>query len=253
MTRTVVFDLDGVLYLAEEEVPGAGAVLRALTDAGVRVLFCTNNATRTRVQAAEKIERVTGFPADPETIFTSAVAAASIVSRADEPVFVVGEEGISEALDARGIAETQDHRASRTVVAGLDRYLTYERLAHAGLAIRRGARFVGTNGDVTFPRPDGLYPGAGSILAAIAAASGTEPELAGKPHAPMRRLIGTKAVGDVWMVGDRPDTDLAMATEEGWTSVLVLTGVVSDPAEASVRPDHVIESVATLPELVFAT
>ncbi|NIQ56034.1 MAG: HAD hydrolase-like protein, partial [Gemmatimonadetes bacterium] len=96
----------------------------------------------------------------------------------------------------------------------------------AARAVRAGARFVATNHDATYPTPDGLLPGAGSIVAAVEVASEREAEVAGKPHPPMRRLVRERCGGEeIWVVGDRIDTDLAMAFEEGWGTALVLTGV----------------------------
>lgn len=246
MNRTIVFDLDGVVYLGERQIPGAGSTLTALVERGNRVLFCTNNSAQTPAQSAEKIRSVTGFDASSESIVTSAMAAGTLIEDEQGPVFVIGEDGVVAAVEGAGLRITQDHTEATVVVAGIDRHLTYRRLAQASLAVQRGARFVGTNADASFPRPDGLYPGAGSILAALSVATGVDPEVAGKPNMAMRRLISSRSEGEVWMVGDRPDTDLAMAVAEGWTSVLVLTGVVTRPEHSTIRPDHVIASIADL-------
>ena len=123
----------------------------------------------------------------------------------------------------------------------------------AGLLGYAGARFVATNDDATYPTPEGLHPGGGSIVAALERASGRRAEVAGKPHTPMRDLV-RELVGEgpVWMVGDKPETDLALGKGEGWTTVLVLSGVTGNDADVpdDLRPDAVLDSIADLPDLL---
>lgn len=248
MTGTVVLDLDGVIYLGEEAIPGALDVLNAITDAGLTVLFATNNSYRTRVDGAEKIRRVTGYEARPAQFISSSLAAASMLASDDGPVYVLGGPGVVEAVALAGLERTKDPATARSVVAGLDRDLSYTTIAEAATAIRNGARFIATNLDPTFPTPSGLLPGAGTMIAAVRTASETEPEVAGKPFPPIRALLKASSGGDpTWMVGDRPDTDLAMAVAEGWTSVLVLTGVIRDAGHVDPTPDLVLASIADLP------
>lgn len=245
----VVLDLDGVVFLGPDAIPGAGAALERLADGGWRVLFATNNATRSVATIAARITDQTGFRADPALVVTSAIAAGELVGAQDHPVLVVGEQGLLDTLTDAGARLTDDPDSARAVVVGLDRGFTYERLRDASSAIRSGARFIATNTDVTFPTADGQVPGAGSIVAAVAAAAGVEPEVAGKPHVPMIRAVSERlAPGETWMIGDRPETDLAFARAAGWRSVLTLTGVTSDPSTvpAQWRPDLVTESLETL-------
>ena len=227
---TLICDLDGVVYLGESEVPGSGDALRRLDAAGWRIVFCTNNATRTPADSAAKIERVSGFSAKPEDVVTSAQAAATLLD-AGSTVFVLGGEGLEQAIADRGCLISSDWRVVDTVVVGLDPGLSYDRLSTAVLAIGHGARFVASNHDATYPTLEGLRPGAGAIVAAVTRATGVEPEVAGKPHAAMRRLLASKTDGEVWLVGDRDDTDLAMGRAEGWSTALVATGVTQSPSE----------------------
>ena len=163
---------------------------------------------------------------------------------------MVGEPGLAATLTQAGITSVA-HSDAEVVVVGLDRDLTYDKLRDATLALRRGARFVATNRDETYPAADGLWPGGGAIVAALEAAAGRSAELAGKPAEPMRHLINDILVtDDVWMIGDRPDTDLAMGVAEGWRTVLVLTGVTEDPEGVEPAPDFVVDSVAGLPGLL---
>lgn len=247
MERLIVCDLDGVLYRGEEAVPGAGEALRRMAGAGHALVFCTNNSWNPPSDAAEKIRRVTGFTASTEMVITSAMAAATLVR--EGPVLVVGGAGIVAALTAGGFEVTSEAKGAATVVVGLDLEISYDRLAEATLAIRAGAGFIATNLDSTFPVAAGLYPGAGSLVAALEVATGMKAEPAGKPHEAMRRLIRARAAGrPVTVVGDREDTDLAMAYAEGWDSVLVLTGVMKQTSDTGAG--LVLDSIAELPDWI---
>ena len=134
---------------------------------------------------------------------------------------------------------------------GFDEAMSYHRLRDGALALRAGARFIAANTDRTFPAPDGLWPGAGATLAFLEAATGRVPDhVAGKPHPPIRAMLARRLLpGPCMMVGDRPETDLAMGKAEGWTTALVLTGVVGDPTEVEeeLAPDLTLRSIAELP------
>ena len=188
----------------------------------------------------------------PEAAVTSAAAAASYAAGRFRSAFVVGSTALQVTLEDAGVEAAIADRAE-CIVVGLDRDLTYESIDQAARAVRRGAAFIATNVDNTYPTPTGLAPGAGSIVAAVATAAGEEPIICGKPTPVFRELVRSRLIGgEIWVVGDRPETDIAMALAEGWRSVLVLTGVVSDPAEvpAEFSPDYVIASVADLPDLI---
>lgn len=246
----LILDLDGVVYLGDEEIPGAGAALRKLSASGARLLFATNNASRTRTDFSGRIERVTGFEASPAQIVSSAAAAASLLAPG-ETCLCVGAEGLRWELTEAGGVITESWRSAEAVVVGFDEAMTYSRLRDAALALRSGARFIAANDDRTFPAPDGMWPGAGATLAFLESATGRGPDvIAGKPHAAMRSLLASRlAPGRCMVVGDRPETDLAMGREEAWTTVLVLTGVVEDVDDvpADLAPDLVLDSIADLP------
>lgn len=244
---TLICDLDGVVYLGDQEIPGSGAALGRLRDAGWNLVFCTNNATRTPEQAAEKIHRVTGFEATADQVVTSAQAAATLV-RPDDVAYVLGGPGLVEAV-SRMARITEDWTDASVVVAGLDPALSYERLSSAVLAVGAGARFVASNHDATYPTPEGLRPGAGAIVAAISHATGIEPEVAGKPHAPMRELLATRAQDETWIVGDRADTDLAMGVAAGWRTVRVSTGIRD---RSDIRPDFEFSDLAAVADHLLA-
>ena len=247
----VICDLDGVVYLMGRPVSGAGAALTRLNEAGYAVLFVTNNSTRSSQVIASKIEELTGYPAQENQVVGSAEAAVTMLAGGAGPALVVGGRGIRDAMAEAGVSETEDPTAATAVIVGLDYDLSYETLRDAVVAIRNGARFIATNTDSTYPTPDGLWPGAGAMVAAIQVATGVTPEIAGKPHPPIRSLIRDRLEpGPVWVVGDRPESDLAMARAESWTSVLVLTGVIdkADQVPDEFRPDVILPSLADLPE-----
>lgn len=251
--KTFVFDLDGVVYVDHVGVPGAGETLEQLERAGHQVLFATNNSSRTAETVAENIRKRTGYRTDPGSVITSGLAAADLLRNDDETCFVFGSDGLEETLIAGGIEVTSDHTHATSVVVGLDRGLSYERLAGAVLAVRRGARFIATNDDATYPMPDGQYPGCGALVAAVERATGESPIVCGKPHRPMGRLVERSVEhSEVWVVGDRPETDLAMAEKAGWGKILVLTGVTDRDVSPmpGFRPDHTLGSIADLGTLI---
>jgi glycerol-1-phosphatase len=245
---TLVCDLDGVVYLGDEAIPGSADALARLSAAGWSVVFCTNNSTRSPEESAAKIQRVVGYPARADQVVTSAQAVATLLDPGTV-VYIVGGPGLARAVEERGCTLTSNWRDAEAVVVGLDPQLTYERLAGAVLAVGRGARFLASNHDATYPTPEGPRPGAGSLVAAVAHATGIEARVAGKPHTPMRRLLAAKATGEVWIVGDRDDTDLAMGRAEGWSTALVATGIAATP---SIEPTVTVTDLAALADHLLA-
>jgi 4-nitrophenyl phosphatase len=246
---TILCDLDGVIYRGGAVVPGVPAALGRLKAARRPVYFMTNNSTRTPEATAEKISKLTGLEISDEQVLTSGMAAMTMLRPEDAPVLVVGEDGLRSEVTRAGLDMTNDPAVAGAVVVGLSRSLSYEIIKDAMLAVRNGARFIATNDDSTFPTEHGLAPGCGAIVAAIAASAETTPDVAGKPNAPMRDLIRSRVEGETWVIGDRLDTDIAMAiAEPGWRSVLVLTGITSRlEAEAASGVDLV---AADFPEAV---
>lgn len=246
----LLLDLDGVLFRGDETVPAGPDTLAALRSDGHRLAFVTNNSARTPEQVAQKLQGH-GYAARSDEVVTSALATADLL-RADGvgEAFVVGEDGIRCALEEAGIAvlEGEPSRAE-CVVVGWDRDVTYAKLKTASLLVQRGARLVATNGDRSYPAPDGFWPGAGALLAVVTTTTGAEPEIVGKPHPPLylaavRRLGGEHPL----VVGDRLETDIAGARALGWDSLLVLSGATSrQMADASdVRATYVEPDVGAL-------
>jgi HAD superfamily hydrolase (TIGR01450 family) len=252
VSGNVVCDLDGVVYRGNEPVPGSAIALAALDAAGWKIIFSTNNSSRTPEEVAGRIGSITGYDARPEQVVTSAAAAADLLSESKPRTFVLGGFGVTAALEQEGIPVTRVGLEASAVVVGLATALTYDWLREAAAAVMRGARLVATNDDPTFPAEDGLWPGAGSILAAVETASGVKAEVAGKPFPPMRKLIHKRlGPGPVWVVGDRADTDLALAAAEpGWRSALVLTGV-SAGQNLDEAPDLVASDLAEVARVLI--
>ena len=248
----VICDLDGVLYRGDLAVPGAPEALRRLTENQARITYVTNNSTRTPAQAATKIEVVTGVSTDPSQVVTSSQAAASLLTLEDQPTMAVGEKGVVDALAQFGVEMTEDPEKAGSVVVGLDRNVTYDTIARASAAVRSGARFLATNTDPTLPTATGFLPGAGALVAAIATAAGRDPEVAGKPHQAIRDLVRSRGIKEAWVVGDRMDTDIALATAEPeWCSILVLTGASTIDHDVSAA-DHVVPDFESAVDLVLS-
>jgi glycerol 3-phosphatase-2 len=250
---SVVLDLDGVIYLGNESLPGAGDAMRDLSERGWRLVMATNNSSKSPDEVVETISDLTGYLANAEHVVTSGMAAALHLAGTCETALVVGERALASAIEDVGITVVDAWQEAESVVVGVDFGISYETIDQASRAIRAGAAFVATNTDPNFPRPDGLAVGSGAIVAAIATAAGSQPVVCGKPERPMRELISRHIVGsDVWVIGDRPETDIAMALAEGWRSILPLTGVTSVDRESPLShpPDFVVESIAAAPSII---
>lgn len=261
---TFVFDLDGVVWRGDSVVPGAPESLAKLRSAGHRCLFATNNSSRAQEYYAQKLAGM-GIVAAPEDIVTSATATALYLSRhmpAGFSVYVVGEEGIALALEAIGAHVFRYENVTEAkgrvdcVVAGIDRSFTYDKLKYAQQFLLHGAKFIATNRDATFPVEEGVVPGSGSIVAAIATAAGQEPLSMGKPEPGMLlAILETYGLqpSQAAMIGDRLDTDIACAHRAGIGAIHVATGVTptetAREATGELRPHLFFED---LPDLCVA-
>jgi HAD superfamily hydrolase (TIGR01450 family) len=227
----VCCDLDGVIWRGDEPIPAAVEGVAALRDAGVRVGFVTNNSSQPIADVVAKLEACT-LPTDPEDVLTSAVASAQLLRTSLGPgtrVLACAGPGVVEALAEVGLDPVHELPVE-AVVVGFHTTFDFTELDLASRAIRDGARFVSTNLDATYPVPGRLMPGAGAISAAIAAAAGRGPEVAGKPEAPMVDLVRERWGSKGIVVGDRPSSDGALATALGWPFALVLSGVTAPVA-----------------------
>ena len=250
----LVCDMDGVLYRGDTPIEGSAAAVDEMRGRGTRLVFCTNNSQSTVDQYVDKLARM-GIRASPQEIVTSATVTAEVLSKRrldGARAIVVGGDGIRTELASIGIEidDEPDSTAAGLVVVGWDPRFDYAAMRRAAAAVMSGAEFVATNDDAAFPAPDGLWPGAGAILASIETASGRRAEVMGKPHDPMMETVAARLDGaqEVAMVGDRPETDLAGGASRGWTTVLVLSGVTGrdEAARVTPAPDLVVDSLYEL-------
>lgn len=242
-------DLDGVVYRGPRAVPHA---VDALTGFGGRVVFVTNNASRTAGTVAEQL-RGLGLTVDEADVVTSAQAAAAHLASLvppGSPVLVTGGAGLLEAVAAQGLRAMSSADEALAVIQGYSPDLGWRDLAEAAYALARGIPWVASNTDLTVPTARGIAPGNGTLVAAVATATGRTPVVTGKPHRPIMDLARAKARAQrPLVIGDRLDTDIAAATAAGMDSLLVLTGVTAWQELLSAPPEHLPTMVA--PDLRF--
>lgn len=252
---TWVIDLDGVIWLTGRAIEGASEAVDRLRRAGITVLFATNNAEPTRSELLERLARI-GIDTTEGSVVSSADAAASLVAPGSVAL-TLGGAGVDEALTGRRV----QHRSASdpdvalegidAVIVGLTPRFDYDTMARAATAVRGGARLVGTNDDPTHPTPQGLLPGSGALVAAVATAAGATAVVAGKPYQAMVDLLQARA-GDVRVVvGDRPATDGRLAARLGVPFALVRSGVLAPGMPADPVPDLDHDDLASLVEFVL--
>jgi len=248
----VLCDLDGVIWLSHQPIPGSVDAIARLRAAGHRVLFVTNNSGA-RLEAQEAALVAIGIPAAGD-VLTSALAAAMLM-QPGERALVCGGEGVVQALEQRGVDAVFDGDAD-AVVVGFHRTFDFDGLTRAARAVRRGARLIGTNDDATYPTPDGPIPGGGAILAAVETACGLAAEVAGKPYAPMAALVraevGEAAARAAVMVGDRPSTDGRFARTLGCAYAHVWSGVTPKGSTVEPSPDILADDLAAVADALLA-
>jgi 4-nitrophenyl phosphatase len=249
--RAILIDLDGVLFRGNTALPAASDFIQFLREQGIAFRLITNNATLTPSQYVAKLHSI-GILIEVEELFTSALATGLYMKQqgaSGDSAYVIGEDGLRSALIESGVRLTDGD--ADWVVVGLDRQVTYDRLARAALAVEAGARFVGSNPDVSFPTEAGLVPGAGALQAVISATTGVDPVVVGKPQPLMFELamdqLGSSRESTA-MLGDRLDTDIQGAQAVGLASIMVLTGVStrSDLEHSAVQPTLVVDDLPVL-------
>jgi HAD superfamily hydrolase (TIGR01450 family) len=269
----LLIDLDGVVWIGREPVPGSIETLAALLAAGKRVVFVTNNPAKIPAAYAERLHEL-GVEVGEEQIVTAGAVAARLAREAAGPdgsAFVVSRAPLKEMVAAAGLSvlEGEAGREASVVVVSGHREFDYAALLTAKRALDRGAALIGTSRDPTMPMPGGEWPGTGAILAAVETASGRVAEIAGKPERhlfeiALAALGGGSALGRgslstdevqkeprelrVAMVGDRVSSDVEGGRRAGLETILVLSGTTTR-AQADVaepRPDHVVDDLAAL-------
>jgi 4-nitrophenyl phosphatase len=247
----VVMDMDGVLWRGDELLPGVTRWFALLQQQQIPFVLATNNSAKTPADYVHKLERLSIGGVTERQIITSGTTTVDYLQRhyaRGTAVHVLGGDGLRALVAGAGFTLAD---SAHVVVVGIDTHLTYDKLKRAALLLRAGADFIGTNDDRSIPTPEGLAPGAGSILAALRAATDREPLVMGKPHAPMFEtaltLLGCPPERTL-MIGDRLDTDIAGAHAAGLQTALVLTGVATraDVAASRVQPDNVYVDLAAM-------
>jgi len=251
----VILDLDGVVYLIDQPIPGAAEAVAALHARGTPVAFATNNASRRAPEVAGLLGRV-GVPAGVDEVVTSAQAAAAALATrhgAGAPVLVVGAEALRAEVRDAGLRPVETADAGPVaVVQGYAPDVGWPQLAEACVAIRAGADWVATNTDTTLPSPRGPLPGNGALVAALRTALDRGPDLiVGKPEPGLFRAAAARVgAARPLVVGDRLDTDIEGAARSGMDSLLVLTGIATArdllAAPAGRRPVYVATDLSGL-------
>lgn len=249
--RAVILDMDGVLWRGSENIGDLPALFGEMHDRGWKVVLATNNATRSVSQYIDKFNQI-GIPLESWQVINSGLAAAYYLKKhypEGGPLYIVGEEGLISTLAEAGFYQSDNHPLG--VLAGLNRQLTYEMLRKACLLIRAGVPFYGTNPDATFPSPEGLIPGAGTVIGAIEIASGVKPLLMGKPSPEMYRVALERletGPAETLVIGDRLDTDIIGGQVLGCRTGLVLTGVstLEEALGSTTPPDIIAEDLTSL-------
>ncbi len=230
----ILCDLDGVVWLMHKPISGSVDAIYRMREAGHQVVFVTNNSHASATEQATVLESI-GIPAIGQVVTASQSAGALLKS--GERVLTCGGPGVMQAISDAGailVGRSDDPELPidvevDTVVVAFHRTFDFAGLTRLSASIRNGARFIATNDDATYPTPNGVIPGGGAIVAAVATASGVQPVVAGKPYAPManlvRSVLGVNDLSDAWMVGDRVSTDGAFAQTLGCQFAHVRSGV----------------------------
>ena len=250
--RAVICDMDGVLWRGNTPLPGLHPFFKFLRARDLRYMLVTNNASRAPQQYVEKLAGM-GVTTSVSHVLNSAVASAAYLLQRARPgalVYPVGEHGLYQALQERGFRISEGKTAD-FVVAGWTQKMTWDTLATAAKLIRRGATFIGTNPDRTYPSEEGLVPGAGAQLAFLEAATDVHPIVAGKPEAILYQqalaLMDAKPE-ETLVIGDRLNTDILGGVRLGLPTALLLSGIQKreDLPDSPIHPDLIFDDLVAL-------
>lgn len=228
--RGLILDMDGVLYQGNQPLGDLPRLFSGIQERGLRVIMATNNATRNTDEHLDKM-RSFGVELEDWQIINSIQVVVALLKRhfpKGGPIYGVVTPSTMAAIEDAGYYH--DEKNAQAVIVGMDRDLTYEKLETATLLIRAGLLYIGTNPDASYPTPRGLLPGAGSIIAAVTTASGTQPLFAGKPE-PAMFEISMERLGSTpqttLAIGDRLDTDILGGQRSGCRTGVVMSGVTT--------------------------
>jgi len=249
----LLIDLDGVVWIGRELVPGSDEALRSLLEAGKEIVFVTNNPGKSAAEYARRL-REAGVDVGAERIVTAGEATASLAAERipGGTAFAIGAPAFHETIAAAGLKllEREAAREAEIVLVSGHRGFDYEELLTATQALQGGAVLFATSRDPTMPMPGGPVPGTGAVLAAVETASGAAAEIGGKPEPALfeearKRIAAAKRVA---MVGDRVSSDIEGGRRAGLETILVLSGATSreEAERANPQADHVVDDLAAL-------
>jgi 4-nitrophenyl phosphatase len=255
--KALILDMDGVLWKGDAPIGDLPATFNRIRERGLKFVFATNNGTKTPEEYQTKLAEL-GVQVDASQVLTSALGIAFMLSRKypkGTKIFVIGENGIRVALEEKGfeILPVEGAPEAQIFVMGIDRGISFQKVAEATLLVRAGIPFYTTNADMTFPTPRGEIPGSGSWLSVVSSATGIQPIIAGKPFPHLMELslerLGTKKE-ETLVVGDRLETDIAAGQAVGCPTALVLSGVSTKTQADAWTPkmDIIAESLSSLVE-----
>ena len=254
--KAILADLDGTINRGNDLIDGASRIYRSLREQGVRWIFISNSARKLAGDLTEKINRL-GLPVSQDQVINSATALLEEIERgyAGATAFVIGEPPLIAGIEATGMRVQLDGGAADIVIVAMDADFHYTKLNAAFQCLQRGALFWATNLDPTFPAERGFVPGAGALVAAVAAAIGRQPDrVFGKPQKDMALLALRRldlSPRECLVVGDRMDTDVMFARNAGIDSALVLTGATSleQLSKYDFKPDYIFDDITGVQEL----
>lgn len=246
--KVYCLDLDGTVFKGNELIPETADFIQRLQMKGLEPYYVTNNASMTREQFADKL-RAFGIVSPAENIMASSIAAAKYIKRwyAGKKVYMIGSDGVEEALRNEGIERVYDN--ADIVLMGIDWDINFEKLAIACLEVRKGAVFLSTNRDLAFPTERGFMPGNGAFTKVVSSSTGIEPIFIGKPEMHMLEAIQYENgfnKEEMVMVGDNYETDIQAGIRFGIDTIHVNTGVtpMEDAMKEEVPPTHAIENLS---------
>ena len=252
--RGLIIDMDGVLWHDHKPLGDLPAIFSQLDDYGYKVVLATNNNTRTIDAYHEKLKGF-GVVLKDWQIINAAQAVGSYLREkfpGGANVYVVGESSLKQTLSDYGMRVVSEQEPTAdVVVASLDYSLTYEKLKRASLMIQTGSYFVGTNPDVTLPTPEGLIPGAGTVIGALEIASGKKAMIIGKPEPALYEMALDRlklSANETLAIGDRLETDILGAQTAGIHTALVLSGAstLADLRDFHPQPDIIAQDLTEL-------
>ena len=259
MIRGVVLDVDGTVVRGSDPIPGAPEAVAGLREAGLSVCFCSNNPTKGPPAYVDRLGAA-GIEAAEAEVVTAADSTVAYLQEhhADDALYVLGEDGLIDQLDAGGLRVATDRADATAGVVSVDRSFDYDDLAEALWTLGDGTPYVGTDPDRVIPTAEAFVPGSGAVLNAVRGVLDHDPEaVLGKPSRTARDLVldslGVPA-DECLVVGDRLDTDIALGAEAGMTTALVCTGVAdrADVAASPSDPDYVLDDLSGLADVLEA-